>query len=56
MNGYSRVRVGIFTGTRIRSLPISIEKVLVRESTSPRTSPSLDAIAAATVGAHHDEI
>jgi CO/xanthine dehydrogenase Mo-binding subunit len=30
------------TGTRIRSLPISIEKVLGPESASPRTSSSLE--------------
>jgi xanthine dehydrogenase YagR molybdenum-binding subunit len=33
------------TGTRFRSLPISIEKVLGHESSSPRTSSPLDAIA-----------
>ena len=32
------------TGTRIRSLPISIEKMLGRESASPRTGSSLEAI------------
>jgi Molybdopterin cofactor-binding domain/2Fe-2S iron-sulfur cluster binding domain len=42
------------TGTRIRSLPISIEKVLGPESARPRTSSSLEAIAATTVRAHHD--
>ena len=29
------------TGTRVRSLPISIEKVLGHESSSPRTSSTL---------------
>jgi xanthine dehydrogenase YagR molybdenum-binding subunit len=33
------------TGTRVRSLPISIEKVLGHESPSPHTSSPLDAIA-----------
>ena len=32
------------TGTRIRSLPISIEKVLGPESASPRTSSSLEPV------------
>jgi xanthine dehydrogenase YagR molybdenum-binding subunit len=36
------------TGMRIRSLPISIEKVLGHESSSPRTSSPLDAIAGRT--------
>ena len=44
------------TGTRVRSLPISIEKVLGHESASPRTSSSLEAIAATTVGARHDPV
>jgi hypothetical protein len=33
------------TGTRVRSLPISIEKVLGYEASSPRTSSPLDALA-----------
>ena len=33
------------TGTRVRSLPISIEKVLGHESSSPGASSLLDAIA-----------
>ena len=39
------------TGTRVRSLPISIEKVLGHESVSPRTGSSLEAIPATTASA-----
>ena len=42
--------------TRIRSLPISIEKLLGPESASPRISSSPEAIVATTVGAHHDPV
>jgi CO/xanthine dehydrogenase Mo-binding subunit len=44
------------TGTRVRSLPISIEKVLGRESSSPRTSSLLDAIAGTTGSASHEAV
>ena len=39
------------TGTRVRSLPISIEKVLAHEYASKRPGSPLDAIAATTVSA-----
>lgn len=42
------------TGTRIRSLLISIAKMLGPGSATPRTSSSLETIAATSVGAHHD--
>jgi hypothetical protein len=49
------LRLGL-RGVRIRSLSISIEKVLGRESARPRTSSLPEAIAEATVGAHHDPV
>ena len=42
------------TGTRIRSLPISIEKMLGHESASPRTGSSLEAIPTTTASVRHD--
>jgi hypothetical protein len=44
------------TGTRIRSLPISIEKMLGHESATSRMSSSLEAIAATTASARNDGI
>ena len=44
------------TGTRIRSLPISIEKMLGHESATSRMSSSLEAIAATTTSARNDGI
>jgi CO/xanthine dehydrogenase Mo-binding subunit len=44
------------TGTRVRSLPISIEKVLGHESSSPRTSSPLDAIAGRTGRGSHEAV
>jgi len=44
------------TGTRVRSLPISIERVLARESASSRTDSPLDAIARKTGSASHDAV
>ena len=44
------------TGTRIRSLPISIEKMLGHESASPRTASSLEAIPTTTASARHDGV
>ena len=44
------------TGTRIRSLPISIEKLLGHESASPRAGSSLEAIAATTASARHSAV
>ena len=44
------------TGTRIRSLPISIEKMLGHESASPRTGSSVEAIRATTASARHDGV
>ena len=41
------------TGTRVRSLPISIEKVLGHEPARPRTGSSLEAIRATTASATH---
>jgi xanthine dehydrogenase YagR molybdenum-binding subunit len=41
------------TGTRIRSLPISIEKLLGHESASPRTGSSLEAIPTTTASVRH---
>ena len=42
------------TGTRVRSLPISIEKVLGQSVKSPRTSSPLDAIVGRTGGGSHE--
>ena len=44
------------TGARVRSLPISIEKVLGHESASLRTSSPLDAIAGSTGRASHEAV
>jgi xanthine dehydrogenase YagR molybdenum-binding subunit len=44
------------TGARIRSLPISIEKVLGQASASPRTSSSLEEIAATTASSRRDAV
>ena len=44
------------TGTRVRSLPISIEKVLGHESASLRISSPLDAIAGSTGRASHEAV
>jgi xanthine dehydrogenase YagR molybdenum-binding subunit len=44
------------TGTRIRSLPISIEKTLGRESASPRAGSSLEAIPTTTASARHNGV
>jgi xanthine dehydrogenase YagR molybdenum-binding subunit len=42
------------SGTRIRSLPISIEKMLGHESASPQTGASLEVISGTTASARHD--
>ena len=44
------------TGMRVRSLPISIEKVLRHKSTSPRTSSSLESIAATEPADRHGQV
>ena len=44
------------TGTRIRSLPISVEKMLGHESATLRMGSSLEAIAATTASARNDGI
>jgi CO/xanthine dehydrogenase Mo-binding subunit len=44
------------TGTRVRSLPISVEKVLGHESSSPRTSSPPDAIAGRAGRASHEAV
>jgi xanthine dehydrogenase YagR molybdenum-binding subunit len=44
------------TGTRVRSLPISIEKVLGHESSSMGTSSLFDAIAGTTGSASHEAV
>lgn len=44
------------TGTRIRSLPVSIEKVLGKEVSDPRTSSPVDANAVTTVGVSREAV
>jgi xanthine dehydrogenase YagR molybdenum-binding subunit len=44
------------TGTRVRSLPISIEKVLGHESSNSRTSPPLDALAGRAGRGSHEAV
>ena len=44
------------TGTRVRSLPISIEKVLGHEASNPRISSPLGAIAGRTGRARHEAV
>ena len=44
------------TGSRVRSLPISVEKVLGREASSPRVGSPLDATAGKARGASHGAV